>query len=149
MTEIQVSPAGLTLYPSHAFLGASSDGWVIDSSMPKENQHGILEVKCPYSLSGRNITNEEVHELAGQAGFCLEHSERGPRLRRDHKYYAQVQGEMAIMGTTWADFVEWTDAKQSNCFIERICFDAKFVSEMMPKLVEFFVKHILPFYVKK
>ena len=105
MTEIQVSPAGLTLYPSHAFLGASSDGWVIDSSMPKENQHGILEVKCPYSLSGRNITNEEVHELAGQAGFCLEHSERGPRLRRDRKYHAQVQGEMAIMGTTWADFV--------------------------------------------
>ena len=89
MTEIQVSPAGLTLYPSHAFLGASSDGWVIDSSMPMENQHGILEVKCPYSLSGRNITNEEVHELAGQAGFCLEHSERhlrepSVRLARSH-----------------------------------------------------------------
>ena len=32
--------------------------------------------------------------------------------------------------------------------IERICFDAKFVSEMMPKLVDFFVKHILPFYAK-
>ena len=84
VTEIQVSPSGLTLYPSHAFLGASSDKWVIDCSMPKENQHRILEVKCPYSLSGRNITDEEVHELAYQAGFCLEHSKRGPRLMRDH-----------------------------------------------------------------
>ena len=79
--------------------------------MPKENKDGILKFKCPYSLSCRNITNEEVHELAGQAGCCLEHSERGPRLKHDHKYYAQVEGEMAIMGTTWSDFVVWTDAK--------------------------------------
>jgi hypothetical protein len=149
VTDLKVSPSGITLYPSHAFLGASSDGWVIDQSMPKENQRGVLEIKCPYSMSGHNITEKEVHELAGEVGFCLENTERGPRLRRDHKYYAQVQGEMAIMGTTWADFVVWTNAKVSNCFIERIFFDAKFVSVMMPKLVEFFVKHILPFYVKK
>ena len=70
----------------------------------KGKPHGFLEVKYLYSLSGRNNTYEEVHELAGQAGFCLEHLERRPRLGRDHKYYAQVQGEMAIMGTTWADF---------------------------------------------
>ena len=70
----------------------------------------------------------------------------GPRLKRNHKYYAQIQGEMAMMGCPWGDFVVWTAAKESNCFIERIHFDSAFCTCMMPKLVEFFVHHILPFY---
>lgn len=90
----------------------------------------------------------QAHELAGQAGFCLEITNEGPRLKRSHKYYAQIQGEMAIMGCSWGDFVVWTAASQSNCFVERINFDVEFCSAMLPKVVEFFVSHILPFYAK-
>ncbi|XP_061168089.1 uncharacterized protein LOC133176992 [Saccostrea echinata] len=148
VTNLTVEPSGLTIYPSHAFLGASSDGWIYDKSMPVGNQKGVLEIKCPYSISNEVITDREVHELAGQGGFCLEMTDEGPRLKRSHKYYAQIQGEMAIMGCSWGDFVVWTAASQSNCFIERVYFDVTFVTSMMPKLVEFFVSYISPSYTK-
>ena len=72
----------------------------------------------------------QIVEL-GHIEFCLEMSDQGPRLRRDHKYYAQVQGEMALMRCSWCDFVVWTAANR------RIYFDEVFVSNMLHKLVEF------------
>lgn len=106
---------------------------------------GVLEVKCPYSLHGNIINNMQIHEIVEMRlkDFCLEMTENGTKLRRNHKYYAQVQGEMALMGCTWCDFVVWTAADISNCFIERIFFDCEYVTSMLPKLVEFFAKHIL------
>lgn len=92
VTSLRVEESGLTIYPSHAFLGATSDGWVYDESMPEGNQKGDLEIKCPYSISNDVITYREVHDLVGRKGFCLEESENGPRLMRDHSYYAQIQG---------------------------------------------------------
>nr|XP_034333490.1 uncharacterized protein LOC117680630 [Crassostrea gigas] len=148
VTSLRVEESGLTIYPSHAFLGATSDGWVYDESMPEGNQKGVLEIKCPYSISNNVITHREVHELVGRKGFCLEESENGPRLMRDHSYYAQIQGEMAIMGCAWGDFVVWTAAEQSNCFVERIYFDPDFCSFMLPKLVEWFISNISPSYIK-
>ena len=38
----------------------------------------------------------QIVEL-GHREVCLEMSDQGPRRRRDHKYYAQVQEEMALM----------------------------------------------------
>lgn len=46
-----VEASELTIYPTRAFLGTTSDGWpgwVNDKSMPVENQRGLLEFKCPY-----------------------------------------------------------------------------------------------------
>ena len=79
----------------------------------------------------------QIVEL-GHREFCLEMSDQGPRRRRDHKYYAQVQEEMALMSCSWCDFVVWAAVNRSNCFIEIIYFDEVFVSIMLPKLVEFF-----------
>lgn len=61
VTSLKVEESGLTIYPSHAFLGATSDGWVYDESMPEGNQKGVLEIKCPYSISNDVITHREVH----------------------------------------------------------------------------------------
>lgn len=61
VTSLRVEESGLTIYPSHAFLGATSDGWVYDESMPEGNQKGVLEIKCPYSISNDVITHREVH----------------------------------------------------------------------------------------
>lgn len=61
VTRLRVEESGLTIYPSHAFLGATSDGWVYDESMPEGNQKGVLEIKCPYSISNDVITHREVH----------------------------------------------------------------------------------------
>ncbi|ESO95360.1 hypothetical protein LOTGIDRAFT_160492 [Lottia gigantea] len=141
----EIQPTGLTLCGSHAFLGASSDGKVTEG-----DNVGVLEIKCPYSLKGTLINKKEIPEIMtmGDKAFCLENTNTGQRLRHSHKYYAQVQGEMAIMGLPWCDFVVWTEAEKNNICIERINFDASYVTKMMPKLLAFYMEHIYPFYYK-
>ena len=76
------------------------------------------------------------------------HACKADALPHDHghhtKYYAQVQGEMAVMCLPWCDFVNWTAAPQNNMFIDRVYFDTDFVNYMLPKLVEFYAKHVFP-----
>ena len=89
---------------------------------------------------------QDIVSLSDPA-FCLEQGNYGPQLRRDHHYYTQVQGEMAIMGLPWCNFVVWTGAKNCNIFIERIIFDQDFVTAMMPKLVDFYCVNVVPKFV--
>ncbi|XP_062593237.1 uncharacterized protein LOC134254719 isoform X2 [Saccostrea cucullata] len=137
--NFSVEDTGLTLCADHAFLGASSDGKVLDG-----DNIGLLEIKCPYSIQGTQVTRKEVGEIIamGYPNFCLEESLDGPRLKKSHKYYAQVQGELAIKGYPWCDFVVWTDAAQNNICIDRVYFDSEFVASMMPRLIDFYMHHI-------
>lgn len=138
-SNFKVEDTGLTLCAQNSFLGASSDGRVFDG-----DSVGVLEIKCPYSIQGTQVTTMEVSEIVamGYPSFCLEDSLEGPRLKKSHKFYAQVQGEMAIMQLPWCDFVVWTDAAQNNICIDRVYFDSDFVSAMMHKLTEFYKCHI-------
>ncbi|XP_062579262.1 uncharacterized protein LOC134241208 [Saccostrea cucullata] len=139
--ETDVQTSGLTLCSTHSFLGATSDGRVVDNEST-----GLLEIKCPFSISGQNVTLLGISDIISMNSkqFCLELGELGPTLKKSHKYYAQVQGEMAIIGLPWVDFVVWTAAKSDNIFIERIYFDEQYVKDMLPKLVEFYMRHIFP-----
>ena len=94
VSDVTVSPHGLTLLPEYPYIGASSDGTVIDKSMPVGSQEGVLEIKCPYSIQSARVNDREVHSL--DLDF-MEVCEGKSRLRRQHKYYAQVQGEMAVL----------------------------------------------------
>ena len=58
-----VSPRGLTLMPEYPYIGASSDGIVIDESMPVISQEGVLEIKCPYSIQSARVNDRDVHSL--------------------------------------------------------------------------------------
>ena len=82
---MSVAPIGLTLFPSHPVLGASGDGNIKDTSEGPDNKH---EIKCPYSINGQVIHDMEVFEIVEKfpgKEFCLEMTDEGPRLRRDHK----------------------------------------------------------------
>nr|XP_022300882.1 uncharacterized protein LOC111109087 [Crassostrea virginica] len=139
----QVFETGLTLYPTHSFLGATSDGRVVENEGSSE---GLLEIKCPYSIKGQNISHYEIPDIISMndKNFCLEMLTTEPTLKKTHKYYAQVQGEMAIKGLPWVDFVVWTAAASNNIFVERVLFDVQYVSSMMPKLVNFYMEKIYP-----
>ena len=62
-------------------------------------------------------------------------------LSRSHKYYQQVQGEMAVCHRSWCDFVVWAKA---GIFIECISFDELFWQNMLSSLKEFFRGALLP-----
>ena len=75
------------------------------------------------------------------ANFCctLETADDGNKylkLRHNHQYFSQVQGQMAVTGITWCDFVIYTEKGLS---VERIPFDRDFWQfDLLPKLTDFY-----------
>lgn len=140
---ITVKKCGLFLIPYAPYIGASCDGIVTDTSLPKDVQRGVLEIKCPFSINKTNINTMDIPSIIDNfPSFYLKVVNGEPELDQSHKYYAQVQGEMAATGLTWCDFVVWTACKSNNIFIQRIQFDSEFVSKMLPCLQNFYAKFI-------
>lgn len=77
---------------------------------------GVIEIKCPYS--GR-----ECHpkELSGKLFLNGD-----GRLKHSHKYYTQVQGQLAITDRRFCDFIVWTP---KGFVHERITLDVPFCTE--------------------
>ena len=87
----------------------------------------------------RSLTREE----ACQSRFFGCKLDNGkPKLSRTHIYYSQVQGQMAIGGRTWCNFVIYTEKGIS---VERISFDELFwETKLLPKLVQYWECCIAP-----
>ena len=129
---VKTFPSGFVVNTGYPFLGCSPDGKVIDGS--EEDAFGLIEIKCPYKH--RAVTPETA--CHGDSQFHLELKDDFPMLKKTHKYYAQVQGQMGITGAKWCDFVTYTFR---GMVIERIYFDANFFNSMILKLEQFFFKH--------
>ena len=132
--ELTVGPCGFIVCEQYPFLGATPDGTVYDPTDP-EHPFGFLEVKCPYSHKDRTPA-----EACAMPGFCcqLDSQTDGSeqvKLRRNHPYYAQVQGQMAVGDRQWCDFVIYT----KTISVERIHFDPDYwLHTLLPKLEAFF-----------
>ena len=133
--ELTVGPCGFLISGSHPFLGATPDGTVYDPSNIQQ-PFGFLEVKCPYTHR-----NHTPLEACSSPGFCCKvesQSHHGAiiKLRRNHAYFAQVQGQMAVGGRPWCDFVVFTNKGIS---VERIDLDSIYWNDtLLPKLESFF-----------
>ena len=87
------------LYRRANFLGASPDGIIeMDGKC-----HKIIEIKCPYSFR-----DSSVEEACSKGGFYCTMEDGVLCLKRDHLYYYQIQGTMAITGAVECDFIVWT-----------------------------------------
>ena len=136
--DLTVTPSGFYISFSHPFLGASPDGSV-DDPLNIDKPFGFLEVKCPYSVRDLNPV-----DACSTSGFCCvcEPGTSLLRLKRNHSYFAQVQGQMAIGGRPWCDFVVYTNKGIS---IERIEFDRRhWEEELLPKLQSFYDNCLAP-----
>ena len=133
--DIIVGPCGFLVSESHPFLGATPDGTVYDPSNTKQ-PFGFIEVKCPYSQ--RDCTPVEATK---STGFCCElqptpDGNQTLKLRQNHRYFAQVQGQMAVGQRPWCDFVIFTNKGIS---VERVPFDEYYWQHtLLPKLEDFF-----------
>ena len=106
--QVVVKDCALCLLANRVHLGVSSDGWVYDPASTL--QSGVLEIKCPYSINGKFIIKERVADIVKTHGskFFLEQNGDQLALKRNSRYYCQVQGEMVILKVPWCDFVVWT-----------------------------------------
>ena len=118
------------------FLASSPDGVVFDSE--GDTLIGIIEIKCPYSCRG-NTVRDGCKNL--KSFFCQLNESNLVVLKRNHQYYFQVQGAMAITGAQWCDFIVWTP---KECTIERIAFDPKFWESTYAYLRNVYYCYILP-----
>ena len=125
--------------PKIFFLGCSPDGKVVDSV--SRDQFGLAEVKCPSSKF--NVTPEEA---CSDPSFCLELVNGSPRLKRNHEYYDQIQGQMALTGAKWCDFVVYSSRGLN---IERIPFDKERWSYVLAILHRTYFRYFLPAAAKK
>jgi hypothetical protein len=134
--KVDIQSSGLVVRSDLPYLGCSPDGKVVD---PISHPHfGIIEVKCPYKYRGI-----KPKEAAGiDKDFCLHVSPTGVlSLRQNHSYYFQVQGQMALTGASWCDFVVYTF---KGLFIERIKYNSIVWNNMLHKLKTFYFKSFLP-----
>ena len=126
---LSVERCGFFISLAHPFLGGSPDAIINDPTFP--DPIGFAEVKCTFKY--RSLTPEEA---STKPDFCCANDDGQPRLKKKHKYFAQVQGQMAIGRKQWCDFIIYTEKGLS---VERIPFSEEFwVGEALPKLVEFF-----------
>lgn len=133
---VDVLPCGLVTRPDIPFLGCTPDGKVVD---PKYHPHfGVLEIKCPYTA--RFITPRGA--VLSDPDFCCEIRNGKLRLKLDHQYYFQVQGQLALTGMDWCDFVVYTF---KGMHIERIRFNKAFWNELYKKLSEFYFSKYVPY----
>ena len=132
--NLQVSESGLVINTEYTFLGASPDDLVHDPVSADAN--GLLEMKCPYLL--KDIS---PYEAAQQMSFFCYLQDGSLHLKKQHHYYYQVQGQMAICSKKWCDFVVYTN---NGISIERIQFDELVWNAMILKLKSFYINSLLP-----
>jgi len=127
-TGLQVEECGVFLSVDYPFLATSPDGTICLAN----EEFAILEVKCPYKHRESSI------EIACQdVAFCLRVDTAGTySLKRNHDYYYQVVGQLALSGAKYCDFIVWTKVDFHR---ERILPDNELWSEMNQKLSHFYM----------
>ena len=138
--KVTVLPCGLVVRPDLPFLGGSPDGKIID---PVAHPHyGILEVKCPYKY--REVSPMDAALM--DSDFYVSVKDEKLYLKETHQYYFQVQGQLALTGAKWCDFVIYT---KKGLGIQRIKFNEQFWLDTYLKLEIFYFTHFLPHVIKR
>ena len=68
-------------------------------------------------------------------------SDGGLHLQHDHFYYAQVQGEIAILGVEWHDFVVYSNKAVA---VDHILADLEYWNDLEQVLEDFYLHHVIP-----
>lgn len=130
---VLVYKSGLVVCLTSPYLGASPDGKVVDKGC--NSPFGLIEVKCPETKFMVTPLDACSHD-----GFFLENCDGQPKLKRDHSYYKQVQGQLGITGAKWCDFVVYTSRGMS---IERIPFQEQFWLNLQQRLKDYYFTHFI------
>ena len=88
-----VSTSGLVVDVTEPCLACSPDGLVHLPGNPEP--YGVVELKCPYSAAEKGLTPHEAAESL-KAFPCKLTDDGSLWLNRNHNYYHQVQGLLAI-----------------------------------------------------
>ena len=77
--------------------------------------------------------NTQIFSKRGDDGFL--------HLPYDHAYYAQVQGQMAVLNVEWYDFTVFSNG---TVVVDQIIADYDYWTELQEKLKQFYLHHVVP-----
>ena len=133
LTGLEVKPCGLFIDEELSYLAASPDGIV------GQDGGALLEIKSPYTQRDNKISDAYLFPY-------LELKDGGLKLKRNHDFYFQIQGQLHICRKKVCYFVVYTFI---DIHIEKIEADSQFVAEkMLPYLSKFWETHYLPCIVR-
>ena len=141
--DMEFESAGLSLLPEKCYLGASSDGRLNCKSVDT-CCIGCLEIKCPYSIKGSltiTLTPDEIADRYGKDFFMKRGEDGLLHLPTTHPYYAQVQGELAVLNVEWCDFVVYSNR---SVVVDRILSDFSYWTQLNETLDNFYAEHVVP-----
>ena len=134
-TPVAVLKSGL-VSKIHPILGATPDTKLLDYGC--SICFGLGEVKYPHTKF--HVTPLEA---CSDSNFFMEKiSDTKCRLKRNHPFYTQVQGQMGVSGAKWCDFIVYT---RKGIYVERIAFDPVFWENLRIELLDYYFKHFLKF----
>ena len=135
-TPVAVLRSGFVISKSCPVLGASPDVKIVDKGCV--HCFGLGEVKCPYTKF--HVTPLDA---CSDPNFFMEKiNDKEYRLKRDHAYYAQVQGQMGITGSKWCDFIVYTS---KGLYVERVTFDSDYWRNLKTELLNYYFLHFIKF----
>ena len=132
--KLTVHKCGLFIDEQHPFLCATPDA-VINCDCCG---CGLLEVKCPLTSAGLHPKDAKLPYLIGTDSKLV--------LRRSHKYYTQVQCQMAVTKRMWCDFFVYS---KKGYHLESIHFESCFWDERVETIEKGYYEYVLPYFVGK
>lgn len=66
-------------------------------------------------------------------------------LKSNHAYYAQVQEQLMMTGSSFCDFIVYCPNESIFFFVQRVESDVAFMTNMLNVLVSFFEQYAHPF----
>ena len=139
-SHVVLFECGIFISPEDPYLAATPDRVCYDAT--ETIPWGIIEVKCPYNA--RDMTAAEAAKKI--KNFMSTLKEDGTlALKVTHEYYYQVQGQMALTGAKWCDFIIYT---KKGVSVQRICFDEQFWKAQVRLLSSFFLSYFLPKFIE-
>lgn len=145
-----VKEVGLAVWKENSALGASSDGIVLTPNSNSGNQDKTLiyDVRSGLYESDLLIEIKSVQKFSPLIQNYIESLSDGfspPPFYHNHIdpcYYAQMQGNLAILNKKWCDYIVYCE-KQQSVFTYRVDFNPHYWQfELLPKL-NYFLQHEL------
>lgn len=141
ITKFIVNKLGLITQPSCPWIGMSPDGLVIEQGI-------LLEVKC--LVNTKNIPLEKaVNDAIYTTSYNNDNNSewyhwKKNSLKKNHKYYAQVQIGMYLLNVQTCDFLIF-NYKDGSCAIISVPYDREYTKNIIYSLHPVYFKYVLPF----
>ena len=135
--DVDCRSAGCVVQPLLPWIVATPYAFMSDRSKSGE-RFGVICIYSPYRK--RDST---AKELLADRTFCVERRDGKLVLKKEHHdgYFTRMQIEMGLCGVSYGDFLVYTF---HSLIVVRVPFDGNFFMDVLKKVNDFYINHLLP-----